>query len=103
MDVLNLETNHLETRPITEILAGDYPSLRFLASVDKGDYISPMVYTDRSLNPHSLVITLEGLLTQTPFANHLKTILKALEFSYSRPVDIEFTVVLGTRIPAAER
>ena len=99
MDVLNLETNHLETRPITEILAGDYPNLRFLASVDKGDYISPMVYTDRSLNPHSLVITLEGLLAHTPFANHLKTILKALEFSYSRPVDIEFTVVLGREHP----
>jgi hypothetical protein len=99
MDVLNLETNHLETRPITEILAGDYPNLRYLASVDKGDYISPMVYTDRSLDPHSLVITLEGLLTQTPFANHLKTILKALEFSYSRPVDIEFTLVVGREHP----
>ena len=48
MDVLNLETNHLETRPITEILAGDYPDLRFLASLDKGDYISPMIYTDRA-------------------------------------------------------
>jgi len=99
MDVLNLETNHLETRPITEILAGDYPNLRYLASVDKGDYISPMVYTDRSLDPHSLVITLDGLLTQTSLANHLKTILKALEFSYSRPVDIEFTIVVGREHP----
>jgi hypothetical protein len=99
MDVLNLDTNHLETRPITEILAGDYPNLRYLASVDKGDYISPMIYTDRSLNPHSLVITLEGLLTQTSLPNHLKTILKALEFSYSRPVDIEFTVVVGRQHP----
>ena len=99
MDVLNLETNHLETRPITDILAGDYPNLRYLASVDKGDYISPMVYTDRSLDPHSLVITLDGLLTQTSLANHLKTILKALEFSYSRPVDIEFTIVVGREHP----
>jgi hypothetical protein len=99
MDVLNLETNHLETRPISDILAGDYPNLRFLASLDKGDYISPMVYTDRNLNPHSLVITMDGLLTQTPFANHLKTILKALEFSYSRPVDIEFTIVVGREHP----
>jgi hypothetical protein len=99
MDVLNLETNHLETRPITEILAGDYPNLRYLASIDKGDYISPMVYTDRSLDPHSLVITLDGLLTQTALANHLKTILKALEFSYSRPVDIEFTLVVGREHP----
>ncbi len=99
MDVLNLETNHLETRPITDILAGDYPNLRYLASIDKGDYISPMVYTDRSLDPHSLVITLDGLLTQTPLANHLKTVLKALEFSYSRPVDIEFTIVVGREHP----
>ena len=99
MDVLNLETNHLETRPITDILAGDYPNLRYLASIDKGDYISPMVYTDRSLDPHSLVITLDGLLTQTSLANHLKTILKALEFSYSRPVDIEFTIVVGREHP----
>ena len=99
MDVLNLETNHLETRPISEVLGGDYPGLRYLASVDKGDYISPMIYTDRSLNPHSLVVTLDGLLTQTSFANHLKTVLKTLEFSYSRPVDIEFTIVMDHAYP----
>ena len=81
----------METRPISEVLAGDYPGLRLVASVDKGDYISPMVFTDRSLDPHSLVITLDGLLTQTSFADHLKTVLKALEFGYSQPVDIEFT------------
>jgi hypothetical protein len=39
------------------------------------------------------------LLTQTSFASHLKTVLKALEFSYSRPVDIEFTLVIGQEYP----
>ncbi len=99
MDVINLDTNRLETWPISQVLAGDYPGLRFLASVDKGDYISPMIFTDRSLDSRSLVITLEGLLTQTSFASHLKTVLKALEFSYSRPVDIEFTLVIGQEYP----
>jgi hypothetical protein len=99
MDVINLETNLLETRPISEVLAGDYPGLRFLASLDKGDYISPMVFTDRSLDPRTLVLTLEGLLTQTSFASQLRTVLKALEFSYGRPVDIEFTVVIGREYP----
>ncbi len=99
MDVINLRTNCLETVPVKEVLAGDFPSVRFLASVDKGDYITPMIYTDRSLDPRSLVITLEGLLTQTSFAAQLKTILKALELSYSHPVDIEFTVMIGKEYP----
>jgi len=99
MDVINLDTNLLETRPISEVVAGDFPGLRFLASLDKGDYVSPMIFTDRTLDPRTLVITLEGLLTQTSFANHLKTVLKCLEFSYSHPVDIEFTVVIGREYP----
>ncbi len=99
MDVINLTTNELETRPVTEILGGDYPSLRYLASVNKGDYISPMIYADRSLDPRALVITFESLLGQTSFAAHLRTVLKALEFSYSRPVDIEFTLKIGSEYP----
>ena len=60
------------------------------AAVAKEDDISPMVSVDRNLDPHTLVITLEGLLTHTSFAADLRTILKALEFSYSHPVDVEF-------------
>lgn len=99
MDVINLQANRLETLPVNEVLAGDFPQLRFLASVDKGDYITPMIYTDRSLDPRSLVLTLEGVLGQTSFAAQLKATLKALELSYSHPVDIEFTVVIGKEYP----
>jgi hypothetical protein len=99
LDALNLRANQYETRRISEVLAGDYPGLRFLAAKDGGDYIHPMVFTDHSLDPHSLVMTFDGLLTQTSFAQHLKAVLKALEFGYGRPVDIEFTVTLGTEYP----
>jgi hypothetical protein len=99
MDVINLSTNQLETLPVHDVLRADYPGLRLLASVDNGDYISPMVSLDRSLDPRSLVVTMESLLTQTTFASDLKTVLKALEFSYSHPVDIEFTVGIGKEYP----
>lgn len=99
MDVIDLKANKLDTKRINEVLRTDYPGLRLLASIDNGDYISPMVSIDRSLNPRSLVITMDALLTQTSFASDLKTVLKALEFSYSHPVDIEYTVEIGNEYP----
>jgi len=99
MDVINLKTNQLETLPISDVLHSDYPGLRLLAVADRGEYLAPLLSVDRSLDPRSLVITMDGLLTQTTFAQDLKTVLKALEFSYSHPVDIEFTVVLGNEYP----
>lgn len=99
MDVIDLVHNQFITRPVSEVLGGDYPGLRMLAALAKDDDISPMVAVDRNLDPRSLVITLEGLLAQTSFATDLRTILKALEFSYSHPVDVEFTVGLGNEYP----
>jgi hypothetical protein len=45
------------------------------------------------------VLTFDGLLTQTSFAAQLKAMLKELEFSYARPIDIEFTLTLGNEYP----
>jgi len=99
LDALNLKANQYETCRVSDVLAGDYPGLRFLAAQDGGDYIHPLVFTDLGLDPRSLVLTFEGLLTQTPFASQLKAMLKALEFGYARPVDIEFTLSLGNEYP----
>lgn len=99
MDVIDLSSNQFATMPLSEVLGGDYPGLRMLAAVAKEDDISPMVSVDRNLDARSLVITLDGLLAQTSFAADLRTILKALEFSYSHPVDVEFTLSLGNEYP----
>jgi hypothetical protein len=99
LDALNLQANQYETHRISDVLAGDYPGLRFLAALDGGDYIRPMIFTDHGLDPRSLVMTFDGLLTQTSFAQQLKAVLKALEFGYGRPVDIEFTLTLGNQYP----
>jgi hypothetical protein len=99
IDVINLKANCLETRRIDSVLRGDYPTLRFLASLDRGDYIGPMFVRDPAVDPRSLVMTFEGLLTNTKFVDHMKTTLKALELAYGRPVDIEFTVSIGQEYP----
>jgi hypothetical protein len=99
VDVINLAENRFETRRISELVAGDYPGLRFLASLDKGDYVGPMIFNDPALDPRTLVVTFDGLLSQTAFVDQMKAILKALEFGYGRPVDIEFTVALGNEYP----
>jgi len=99
MDVIDLRENQLVTRPVSEVLAADYPGLRLLASQYKDDFIGPLVAMTAGLDSRSLVITLDGLLKQTSFATHLRNVLKALEVSYNRPVDIEFTAEIGSEYP----
>ncbi len=99
MDVLNLAQNTQETKRISEVLRGDYPGLRTLASQEKDGYIASMVFSDPALDPNTLVMTFDGLLSQAAFVEQMKTILKTLEFGYGRPVDIEFTVALGDEYP----
>jgi len=99
MDVINLTQNRFDTQRIGAILGADYPNLRFLASIDQGDYITKMVVNDQSLDPTKLILTFDGLLTNTSYVDHLKWALKALEFGYGRPVDIEFTLGLTRDYP----
>jgi hypothetical protein len=99
MDVLNLDENRFETHRVSDLVAGDYPGLRLLASQNDGDYISPLVTTDRSLDVRRLVLTFDSLLNRTSFASQLKTVLKALESGYGQPVDIEFTLSLDDTYP----
>ena len=43
IDVVDMETNKMKTLPVPEVIKGDFPSLRYLASLDKGDYMSPII------------------------------------------------------------
>ncbi len=99
MDVIDLQQNKFVSRRVGEVMGADYPNLRFLAAVDKGDYLHQMVYNDPGLDPDHLVMTFDGLLNKTDYVAHLKWALKALEFGYGRPVDIEFTLGLGREYP----
>jgi len=99
VDLIDLADNQLKTLPISEVLSVDYPAVRFLASVDKGEYLQPMFSQSRAINPQKLVLTFETLLKDTTLVLLMKAILKKLERRYGGPVDIEFTVDIGSEYP----
>jgi len=99
IDLIDLADNQLKTLPISEVLSVDYPAVRFLASVDKGDYLQPMFSQSRDIDPQKLVLTFDYLLKDTTLVPLMKAILKKLERRYGWPVDIEFTVDIGSEYP----
>jgi hypothetical protein len=99
IDLIDLEDNQLKTLPIREVLSVDYPAVRFLASVDKGGYLQPMFSQSRDIDPQQLVLTFDSLLKDTALVPLMKAILKKLERRYGWPVDIEFTVDIGSNYP----
>ena len=91
VDLLDLETNELITRPAVELYSPDDPALPYLVSVDKKDYIQSLFSDIRLLEPQEMVLTFDGLLKKTNFVQQMKAILKRLEHEFVCPVDIEFT------------
>ena len=91
VDLLDLDTNELITRPAVELFSHDDPALPYLISVDKNDYIQSLYSDIRLLEPREMVLTFDGLLKKTNFVQQMKAILKRLEHEFVCPVDIEFT------------
>jgi hypothetical protein len=92
IDLVDLENNVFRTLPIREVIGDDYPGLRYLASVDKGGYLAPMLSRLDGGNPENLVLTFEQLCKDRGFIDLMKGILSKLERRYQWPVDIEFAV-----------
>jgi pyruvate phosphate dikinase-like enzyme len=93
IDVVDLKSNQFRTLPKSEVLDGHYPQLRFLASLSKDGDLRPIrsaIVGDES----ELVLTFDGLLRNTSFAERMRKTLKHLERNYKSPVDMEFTVRL---------
>lgn len=102
VDLLNLEGNSFETLPVSQVIAGDYPNLNLLASVDKGDYVQPIYSLLDDPDPRSLVLTFDSLLTNTDFVALMKCLLKTVERHYDRPVDTEFAIEIVRGDPRPE-
>lgn len=90
VDVIDLEANAFTSVPAQELFAPRDPSLRYVAQIDEGDYLTPI--RSSAVEPHSLVITFDELLRRTPFASLVRQALKLLEEHYHSPVDTEFTL-----------
>lgn len=93
IDVINLETNTFESVRIETIIkhyADEIPMINQLISLDKGDHIAQPMGFHTHLSQEKVVVTFEGLLTDTKFMQQMHEILRTLETTLQTPVDVEF-------------
>jgi hypothetical protein len=98
VDLIDLANNCMKTLPIVDVISADYPNIRLLAALDKGDFLQPIFALAGDLDPAAMVLTFDGLVQDKRFVSAMRAILRTLEKSYQFPVDMEFAVdVLAER------
>jgi hypothetical protein len=103
VDVIDLEENRFKTLPVRQVLKevidSGYPQLRYVVSIDHGDYVSGMVSASGLEQTSNLLLTFDSLTKDRQFVKLLRTALMRLEQTYERPVDVEFTVEIEPAYP----
>ncbi len=99
VDLIDLEDNAFKTLPVREVLKPDYPDLRHIASLDKGDYLQGIMAAGMLTPNDKLVLTFDTLTKDQKFVKLLRTTLQRLERTYRTPVDVEFTVEIVENYP----
>jgi hypothetical protein len=103
VDVIDMQENRLRTLPVRRVLQElvevGYPQLRYVVSVDQGDYIRRMVSTSGIEDVSQLLLTFDYLTNDRQFVKLLRTALMRLERAYGRPVDIEYTIEIEPNYP----
>jgi hypothetical protein len=102
IDVVDLESNKMKTLPVYEVIKGDFPALRYLASLDKGDYMAPIITRISQTHSEDLVLTFDQLTQDKNFITLMRDILNKLERYHKTPVDIEFAVSIKSQYPHTE-
>lgn len=93
VDVINLKTRAFETVSVADLLRAhgySIPNLADMVSLMEGDHSRALPYAGADLKEGRMLVTFEGLLTQTTFVQRMKAILKLLQETFGTPVDIEF-------------
>ena len=94
IDLIDLNENKFVTKPVQEVLNDHIPQLRYLAQLDSEGYLHSLNSNVLDGSPQDLVLTFNGVMSQTSFPTLLKEILQTLEKEYNAPVDLEFTAEL---------
>jgi hypothetical protein len=94
VDVIDLRCAELSSWPVSRLLRADYPVLRWLASVDRGDTVMPVFSIGPDFQPERMVLTMDNFLQQSDFVGLLKGVLSTLAREYGVPVNVEFAVTL---------
>jgi len=92
-DVINLETNQLESVEVRELMrecGNDFPMVQQLVSILRDERLEQLTGLGFEPGADHVVMTFEGLITRSRFVEQIRTILDALQAELHMPVDIEF-------------
>ena len=94
IDLLNLDTNGLETLSVDEFVRQDLG--RWLSFFAVREHQTEQTMRQLGLRDgQAWVVTLDRLLTGTRFVQTMQQILRSLEQRYEHPIDVEFTLNLA--------
>ncbi|MDD3893921.1 MAG: PEP/pyruvate-binding domain-containing protein [Syntrophomonadaceae bacterium] len=93
IDVINLDNNRFETIEISALLkecGESVPRIQQIISVYSRDYIKQPLAFDIDFSRDELIVTFEGLVSDTPFIKQIISIQDLLQEKMGTAVDIEF-------------
>lgn len=99
IDVIDLADNQFKSLPIGDVLQANYQHLRYIASLDKGDYLDKIMSIASLDEESEFVLTFDYLTQDRRFVKLMRTVLTRLEHVYETPVDIEYTVDIIPNYP----
>jgi hypothetical protein len=102
IDVIDLQDNSFKTLPVIDVIDLNYPFLRYIASVYRGDYIQEILSVNSLRQEDQLILTFNTLTKDRRFINMMYTALTRLEQVYGRPVDVEFIVEIHPNYPQTD-
>jgi len=102
IDVIDLEDNSFKTLSVLDVLDGRYPFLRYIASVNHGDYLQEVLSFNALSRNDEYVLTFNTLIRDRQFIDLMRAMLRRLETTYQRPVDVEFIVDIIPNYPRTE-
>jgi len=92
LDVINLESNQLESIGLDRLLphAGEFPMLPQIVSIRRDGTLMPPITTFIDADPSDMLITFDRLISESPLPSTMLKALKRLEAAYGVPIDVEF-------------
>jgi hypothetical protein len=93
VDLINLETCTFETVEFQSLVRDcgeDYPGVRQVVSVVEENRIRKPIGLEPDFDQDHVVVTFEGLITDTSFVKRMETIVGLLRDQLDGPVDVEF-------------
>lgn len=93
MDVINLEQAVFETVNIDSLLAecgNQIEGIDKIVSLSEYDHIRKTNFFDIQFGKDDLIVTFDGVITETPYIRQIGLILRSLKEKLGFPVDMEF-------------